>query len=181
MSRNVAGRPKKYSPAAFRKGVNKYFASISREKTLKEKVCIGIDDGGNDIYRWEPILNALGEEATAIEYLQRPSISGLCSFLQIHRDTFNEYSRHEDYADICEAAKNEIEAYLCSQLGSGKGDGGIIFNLQNNFGWKQKREVELGRDTRESMKHAATYREKLAMLRADDEESEAYEDEVDGL
>ena len=116
-----------------------------------------------------------------IEYFQRPSVSGLCGYLHMHRDTFNEYSRHEDYADICAAAKNEIEAYLCSQLGSGKGDSGIIFNLQNNFGWKQKQEVELGRDTRESMKHAATYHEKLAMLRADDGESEDDEDEVDGL
>ncbi len=181
MSRSIAGRPKKYSPAAFKRGVNKYFAAISREKALKEKVCIGTDDAGKDIYRWEPVKNALGEDATVIEYFQRPSVSGLCGYLHMHRDTFNEYSRHEDYADICAAAKNEIEAYLCSQLGSGKGDSGIIFNLQNNFGWKQKQEVELGRDTRESMKHAATYHEKLAMLRADDGENEDDEDEVDGL
>lgn len=181
MSRSIAGRPKKYSLAAFKRGVNKYFAAISREKALKEKVCIGTDDAGKDIYRWEPVKNALGEDATVIEYFQRPSVSGLCGYLHMHRDTFNEYSRHEDYADICAAAKNEIEAYLCSQLGSGKGDSGIIFNLQNNFGWKQKQEVELGRDTRESMKHAATYHEKLAMLRADDGENEDDEDEVDGL
>ena len=122
MSRSIAGRPKKYSPAAFKRGVNKYFASISREKALKEKVCIGTDDAGKDIYRWEPVKNVLGEDATVIEYFQRPSVSGLCGYLHMHRDTFNEYSRHEDYADICAAAKNEIEAYLCSQLGSGKGD-----------------------------------------------------------
>ena len=62
-----------------------------------------------------------------------------------------------------------------------KGVQGIIFNLQNNYGWKQKQEVELGKDTRESMKHAVTYHEKLALLRADDGESECDEDEVDGL
>ena len=32
-----------------------------------------------------------------------------------------------------------------------------------------------------TMKHAATYHEKLALLRADDGESECDEDEVDGL
>lgn len=166
-SRNVAGRPKKYSPAAFRKGVNRYFSSISREKALKEKVCIGTDDGGKDIYQWQPIRNALGEEATAIEYFQKPSVSGLCGFLHIHRDTFNEYSRHEDYADICDAVKNEIEAYLCSQLGSGKGDSGIIFNLTHNFGWKNKIEVETGEETRKSMeKMAMTTDEKISWLLA---------------
>ena len=32
-----------------------------------------------------------------------------------------------------------------------KGLQGIIFNLQNNYGWRQKQEVELGEKTRISM------------------------------
>lgn len=32
-----------------------------------------------------------------------------------------------------------------------KGLQGIIFNLQNNYGWRQKQEVELGEKTRSSM------------------------------
>ena len=74
-----------------------------------------------------------------------------------------------------------MEAYLEQELLTReKSVQGLIFNLQNNFGWKQKQEVELGRDTRESMKHAATYHEKLAMLRMDDPEGGRDEDEVDG-
>lgn len=165
--RSVAGRPRRYSPAAFRRGVNKYFASISRIKTLKEKVWDGTDENGKDIYHWETIKNALDEDATAVEYLQKPSIAGLCSFLHMHRDTFNEYSRHEDYADICAAAKNEIESYLCSQLGSGKGDSGIIFNLTHNYGWKSKVEIEAGAETRKSLSAVPmTTDEKISWLLA---------------
>ena len=153
-SKNIAGRPKKYSEAAFRRGVNRYFASISREKTLTEKVFVGSSKDGKEIYEPRTIENALGEEAKITEYFVKPSIAGLCSFLGMHRDTFNEYSHEDGYKDICAAAKNEIENYLCTQLGSGKGDSGIIFNLTHNFGWKNRVEVDAGEETRKALERA---------------------------
>lgn len=149
--RKIAGRPKKYSVQAFRRGVNRYFAEISREKAIKEKIWTGRGDDGKDIYEVRPVYNELGNEATVREYLVKPSIAGLCSHLSICRDTFNEYSRTEGYSEICAAVKNEIESYLCSQLGNGKGDSGIIFNLTHNFGWKNRIEVDAGEETRKSL------------------------------
>ena len=154
MPRNIAGRPKKYSPAAFRRGVNRYFASISREKILTEKVFTGYTEDGKEIYEKRTIENALGEEARITEYLVKPSVAGLCGFLGMHRDTFNAYSHDDEYKDICDAAKNEIESYLCTQLGSGKGDSGIIFNLTHNFGWKNRVEVDAGAETRKALEKA---------------------------
>ena len=49
-------------------------------------------------------------------------------------------------------ARARIEAYLEQELLTReKGLQGIIFNLQNNYGWRQKQEVELGEKTRSSM------------------------------
>lgn len=48
-------------------------------------------------------------------------------------------------------ARARIEAYLEQELLTReKGLQGIIFNLQNNYGWRQKQEVELGEKTRSS-------------------------------
>ena len=126
-----------------------------------------------------------GEEIKVVQFVVPPSVTGMCLYLGIDRSTWQNYADaalHPELAGICQGARTRIEAYLEQELLTReKGVQGIIFNLQNNYGWKQKQEVELGKDTRESMKHAATYHEKLALLRADDGESECDEDEVDGL
>ena len=131
------------------------------------------------------IRNDDDEEIKVVQFVVPPSVTGMCLYLGIDRSTWQNYADaalHPELAGICQGARTRIEAYLEQELLTReKGVQGIIFNLQNNYGWKQKQEVELGKDTRESMKHAATYHEKLALLRADDGESECDEDEVDGL
>ena len=130
-------------------------------------------------------LRNLVREIKVVQFVVPPSVTGMCLYLGIDRSTWQNYADaalHPELAGICQGARTRIEAYLEQELLTReKGVQGIIFNLQNNYGWKQKQEVELGKDTRESMKHAATYHEKLALLRADDGESECDEDEVDGL
>ena len=84
-------------------------------------------------------------------------------------------------------ARARIEAYLEQELLTReKGLQGIIFNLQNNYGWRQKQEVELGEKTRSSMgagelriadKLALLAEERDALLETeredDDEEADA--------
>lgn len=163
--RKVAGRPKKYTAAAFKRAVNRYFAKISRLKPVKERVWQDVDDAGKDIYTFETVYNELGEPAEVREYFEKPSIAGICSTIGICRDTWAEYSKDPEYADVCAAAKNEIENYLCSQLGNGKGDSGIIFNLTHNFGWKNRVEVDAGEETRKALSSAPmTMDDKLKWL-----------------
>lgn len=164
--RRVVGRPKSYTPQALRTAVNKYFLSISREREIFDKIPDGKDKDGKTIYKQVRVMNGLGEPATEIEYFVRPSIAGLCAFLRIHRDTWNNYSHNEEYRDICAAASGEIEAYLCSRLGSGKGDSGIIFDLTHNYNWKNRIEIEAGESTRRSIENIPrTMGEKLKFLK----------------
>lgn len=164
--RTVVGRPKSYTANTLAKAVNRYFSSISRIKEIWEKVPDGEDENGKPKFKYERVLNALGEPATEIEYFVRPSIAGLCSYLHIHRATWNNYTHDDKYRSICAAASGEIEAYLCSQLGNGKGDSGIIFNLTHNYGWKNRIELEAGAATRKTLANIPqTMEEKLKFLK----------------
>ena len=163
--RRIVGRPRSYTPQKLARAINRYFSSISREREIWEKTPDGEDENGKTIYKTVRVINSLGEPATEIEYFVKPSIAGLCAFLHIHRDTWNSYSHDEDYRDICAAASGEIEAYLCSQLGNGKGDSGIIFNLTHNYGWKNRIELEAGEHTRKAVANIPrTLEDKLKFL-----------------
>lgn len=178
--RKVVGRPKSYTPAALRTAVNKYFSSISREREIWEKVPDGETEDGKPKFKNVQVINALGKPATEIQYFVKPSIAGLCSYLHIHRDTWNSYCHDEEYHDICAAASGEIEAYLCSQLGNGKGDSGIIFNLTHNYNWKNRVEIEAGEHTRKAVSNIPqTIEEKLKFLREHGYDIPGMEDEDD--
>lgn len=70
----------------------------------------------------------------------------------IKRDIGADMLLHPELQDITQTARARIEAYLEEQLLTReKGLQGIIFNLQNNYGWKQKTEMELGEKTRQTV------------------------------
>ena len=57
---------------------------------------------------------------------------------------------------------------------------GIIFNLQNNYGWRQKQEVELGEQTRKSAAaENLSLQEKLAVIAQVAEAARSSEDGAD--
>lgn len=145
-ARNPVGAPRKYkSPLALKKAINKYFASISREIEITEMKWNGkYDDKGKPVYEPQTVLNMLGEPAKKVEYIVKPSIQGLCTSLGICKDTWAEYSKREGYAEVCAAAKLEMERDRVDRLGSGKGDQGIEFDLTYNFGWKKEVTIEAG-------------------------------------
>lgn len=151
------GRPKKYKSAkALREAVEAYFGSISRTAPA-------LDPDG------EPICNDEGEVIWVTEYIVPPSVSGLCLRLQIDRSTWQNYCDHElhpEFAEVTAMTRQRIEAYLEEELLTRqKGVQGIIFNLQNNYGWKQKVEAELGRETRKAVSSGGmTMEEKLAVI-----------------
>jgi len=153
------GRPKKYgSKKALSEAIERYFRSISR--TVPAKDGLG-----------RAILNDDGEEIKLTEYIVPPSISSMCLYLGIDRSTWQNYcdpQQHPEFSGITETTRARIEAYLEEQLLTReKGLQGIIFNLQNNYGWRQKQEVELGDKTRKSLpSEPLSIQEKLAVIAA---------------
>lgn len=155
-----AGRPKKYTKKSLQQAVDGYFASISRKVQA-------LDDDG------EVIRNDAGEPIWVTEYVRPPSVSGLCLYLGIDRSTWQNYANqelHPELAGVTAQARVRMEAYLEEQLLTReKNVQGLIFNLQNNYGWREKREVELGGEARRTVSQGAraqsmSIAEKMALL-----------------
>lgn len=150
------GRKPKYTRRTFRESVDRYFRSISYTEAFTDK-------------RGNVIHNDDGEEICVLRYATPPCVSALCWFLGIDKSTWQNYANdelHPELADICKEVRVRFEAYLEQELLTRrKGVQGIIFNLQNNYGWKQKQEIELGADTRKQMAgYNVSLDEKLALI-----------------
>lgn len=161
----------KYSKKRLAEEVDRYFDSISREVTLMERKPTGKkDDKGHEIYEMVPITNRLGDEVKVLEYVVPPSVGDLSAFLGIHRSTWAEYcdtTQHPEFADTTTRARGRIHAYLEreSLTRQGKDLKGILFNLQNNYGYTEKREVELGERASKTVSAASMpLAEKLSLL-----------------
>ena len=141
-------RPRKYGAKTLDEAVERYFASISRVVVAKERKPTGErDDKGHMIYEDVSIINALGEELKVEEFIVPPTVGGLCQFLGIHRSTWAEYcdrELHPEFSDTTTRARGRMRAYLEQQLLTRKDVKGVIFDLQNNYGYAEKRQVELG-------------------------------------
>ena len=141
------GRPKKYTKNTLAKAVDHYFGSITRIVTAKELVETGKrDDKGHIIFERIPIKNSLGEEAKVEEYIVPPTVGALCQHLGIHRSTWAEYcdpEEHPEFSDTTTYAQGRIHAYLEreSLTRQGKDLKGVLFNLENNFGYKERLEM----------------------------------------
>lgn len=134
------GRPKKYdTKKQLSNAIEKYFRSISTEIVLK-----GLDG--------REIISEDGKPMKKRIYPTPPSISGLCLHIGIDRSTWQNYCQREEFKTVCENARLRIEAYLEEQLLTReKNIQGIKFNLQHNFSWKERAEIDLGKETRESV------------------------------
>lgn len=121
------GRPRKYkTEAALRKAAERYLSSISKTVATGE-------------------MNEDGEELFVTQYIRPPTVSGLCKALCIDRSTWNNYcdpEEHPEFKDVTQAIRGELEVYLEEQLLTRDKVQGIIFNLQNNYEWRQKDDVQ---------------------------------------
>lgn len=143
------GRPKKYTSRTLEKAVERYFDSISREIEMTEKVDTGqCDTFGHKIYEDKPVCNKRGEPVKITEYLVPPTVGGLCEALGIHRSTWAEYcnpDQHPEFSDTTTRARGRLREYLEQQLliRSGRDVKGVIFSLQNNYGYADREEADL--------------------------------------
>lgn len=70
------------------------------------------------------------------------TITGLAIALDIDRKTLLNYSDKEEFFPTIKKAKLRVENYLEKRLVKNSNVTGIIFNLKNNYDWKEKQEIE---------------------------------------
>lgn len=70
---------------------------------------------------------------------QKPyTITGLALALDTDRETLIRYGLKEEFGDAIKKAKMKCQNYAENYLFSGKNPIGPIFNLKNNYGWKDE-------------------------------------------
>lgn len=145
----MAGQPKAYTAEKLKKAVEEYFASITRQRALTEKVPTDqLDKYGHPILRDVPVKNQMDEQVIVTEYVVPPSKGALARFLGIHRSTWDNYhdsKTYPEFQEIVTDADDRILAWNEEQLltRSGKDIKGIEFNLENNFGYRQRSSVDI--------------------------------------
>lgn len=146
-SKNKGGRPRIYTEKElFQQKIDDYFNSITISKPRIETKVIGFEDEEKKkpIFEEIEVLNNKGEQIIDTIYVEHPSIISMSHYIGITRETLNQYKNNPLFSDAIKRAKERIEIYLESELYRSQGQvTGIIFNLKNNFDWKDKNETEL--------------------------------------
>lgn len=70
------------------------------------------------------------------------TVTGLAYVLDLSRQGLCEYERKDEFSDTVKKAKQRVEIAIEKRL-AGNAVAGSIFNLKNNFGWKDKQETEI--------------------------------------
>ena len=149
--RSKMGAPKKYTPAQLNAAVTKWFKSITREVLITESRPKYDEDGmpildgyGHVVCEDVQVYNNLGEPATREDYLTPPTVGNLCNFLRIHRSTWSDYCNDPEYSDTTTPARGRMWEWRDEQLLTRPKTRGIEFDLQNNWGYKDKQEIQFG-------------------------------------
>lgn len=187
------GRPKAYTAAQLERAIEAYFNSISYEEPVEKRVPAldengntQLDDKGHIVYKFEQIKTKDGNPATVTRWIEPPGIMSLCLYLGIDSTTFERYgkspgedSESERFRRTITRARGRVEAYLSTQLENGKAARGAIFNLQQNFGWKDRKEISLDKNTRDAMTSVKTMTmaERMELLKSVGDLPELTEDE----
>lgn len=76
-----------------------------------------------------------------------PTMSGLAVHLNISRSTLINYEKHypsnKDLFHAIKFARARVESSLDEKIVSGMPATGLIFNLKNNFGWKDQMQLDV--------------------------------------
>lgn len=161
------GRPRIYKTvAAFRKAVDGYFQAITRERKLTEFVDSGErTNKGKPIYVERDVLGIDGQPVMVLDYVVPPTMPALQLTIGVGKSSWDNYRKREGFAEVCADAKLRIEAYLAEQAVLRDKPQGVLFTLENNYGWKSNREIELGDKTRAALAQDMTMAEKMALIR----------------
>lgn len=92
----------------------------------------------------EQLQKKINEYFKMCDEKEKPyTITGLCLYLDIDRVTLLRYEEKDEFCSTIKRAKNKVENYVEENSLMGKLNPTVsIFNLKNNFGWKDKTEIE---------------------------------------
>jgi len=126
---NPVGRPLKYTSAAdMQDDIDLYFIACRFNRLADDEAIKGLSD----------------EQKESIKQIEEltPIVSGLAYWLDMATETLRAYGLKDEYSATIKRAKQRIEMSLEQSL-AGTAVTGSIFNLKNNFGWKDKTETDL--------------------------------------
>jgi hypothetical protein len=130
---SLGGRPLKFKTVQeLQKKIDEYFKSCWTTK---------LDMFGNPIY----VKNKEGKKTDELVIVQiKPyTITGLAVALDTTRETLLDYEEKAKYSDTIKRAKQKCHNYAEDALFIGKNPTGAIFNLKNNYGWKDMKETDI--------------------------------------
>lgn len=125
----TTGRPPKYeTPGEMQRIIDLYFLSCRARQSDNYAL---LDDCSEDDMQ---IINGIEDNI--------PTISGLAYLLGMTTECLRAYGEKDGFSATVKRAKQRVEMSLEQRLG-GAAVTGAIFNLKNNFGWKDKQETEI--------------------------------------
>lgn len=78
------------------------------------------------------------------EYKRPPTVTGLALFLGTNRQTIINYEEKSEYFDAIKEAKTRCEQWVEESALTNKANATFsIFNLKNNYGWKERNETDI--------------------------------------
>lgn len=127
MTKKKNGRPLKFkTPDELQNKIEEYFVDYC-----------GIDKLGNFGVKLD---QESGKKVSSLK--QIPTISSLAIFLDVDRETISNYAKKDKFFGTIKKAKEKILSFNESALYKNAfNTTGVIFNLKNNWGWKDRNEV----------------------------------------
>lgn len=137
------GRPLKFqSVQELQEKIEAYFAECDPH-VIETTEWVEARDSKGQLKKDKHGLNYLVEVHHRVKTQQVPySVTGLALALGTNRETLINYEERAEFFDTIKTAKLKIENYLELNLNS-PSPTGTIFNLKNNYGWKDKTEQDV--------------------------------------
>ncbi|NHW45955.1 hypothetical protein HAV21_03460 [Paenarthrobacter sp. MSM-2-10-13] len=129
--KNKGGRPLKFKTVdELQVAIDSYFDACDPhlESRLVES---GINERGETIFAQRKVMTE-----------QKPyTVSGLARALGIHRETLVNYKESDQFSDSVMAAYDRCHEWAENALFT-KSATGAAFSLKNNWGWKERQEID---------------------------------------
>jgi hypothetical protein len=131
---NKVGRPPKFDkPEEMQRVIDLYFLCVTHNR-VKDELPLDVLESLSE--QEAVIVKDIGSDEVM------PTVSGLAYTLGMSRQALCDYEKKDEFLDTIKRAKMRIERALEQNL-YGQAVTGTIFNLKNNFGWKDKTETDL--------------------------------------
>lgn len=161
------GKPRQFQSVEYmQRRIDLYFSKVRFNAiigSLEGKGLEAWDDYRNGVMEFYEQFECDAEEIKALEPIEetRPLVTGLAISLDLTRQGLINYEGRPEFVDAVKKAKARVENFLENRLHDGH-VAGPIFNLKNNFNW---------RDERTDIQVQRTHEEYLDQL--DDDEPQA--------